>query len=159
MFLALGSNQGDRAATLRAAYGRLRELLGEAVASGIYETEPMYVADQPRFLNAVCAWTTSLEPFELLGRPQAIERELGRRRSVPKGPRAIDIDSLLYGERRVAEPGLLVPHPGIHERAFVLAPLLEIAPELRDPVSGLPYRLSLDTVGLAGVSYVEPLDR
>lgn len=158
MYLALGSNLGDRAAALRAAYRGLRELLGSPAASGVYETEPMYHLDQPRFLNAVCAGSCALEPLELLRRTQRLEASLGRSGSVPKGPRTIDIDILLFGELRLEGDRLTVPHPGIRERAFVLVPLLELAPELADPVTGEPYRLSLDSIGRAGVSYFGPLD-
>lgn len=158
VFLSLGANQGDRAAALRAAFGGLCRLLGSPVASGVYETEPMYVLDQPRFLNAVCGGTTSLEPMDLLREVQRIEGELGRRRDVPKGPRTIDVDILLFGDRRVDEASLVIPHPGICERAFVLVPLLEIAPDLCDPLTGVSYRACLDTVGRAGVSYAGPLD-
>ena len=157
-YFSLGANQGDRAAALVQAYLSLCGLLGSPKVSGIYETEPMYLLEQPRFLNAVCAGTTSLEPLELLREIQRIEAALGRRRDVPNGPRTIDVDILLFGDRRVDEPTLVIPHPRIRERAFVLVPLLEIAPQLRDPLTETPYRVCLDSIGRAGVSYLRPLD-
>jgi 2-amino-4-hydroxy-6-hydroxymethyldihydropteridine diphosphokinase len=157
-YFSLGANQGNRAAALRQAYRSLCGLLGSPQVSGIYETDPMYLLEQPRFLNAVCAGTTSLDPLELLGEIQRIEAALGRRRDVPNGPRTIDVDILLLGDRQVDEPALVIPHPGIRERAFVLVPLLEIAPELRDPLTGTRYRACLDSIGRAGVSYLRPLD-
>ena len=118
----------------------------------------MYLREQPRFYNAACAGLTELPAPELLARLQAIELELGRVRSVPNGPRTMDIDLLLYGTESIGLDGLVVPHPGMRERAFVLVPLLSIEPELHEPSTGTPYRAYLDSIGAAGVSYVGPLD-
>jgi 2-amino-4-hydroxy-6-hydroxymethyldihydropteridine diphosphokinase len=135
-YVGLGSNLGDREATLRKAI----ELLGaedgvEVVAvSTLRDTEPVGYVDQPRFLNGVAAVETELGPRDLLERLLAVERSLGRERSGPRfGPRTVDLDLLLHGDGVVDEPGLTVPHPRLAERAFVLEPLAELDPELRLP--------------------------
>jgi len=134
VYLSLGSNLGDRAANLRTAIDSLREL-GEVVAvSSFYETEPMEVTDQPWFINCAVALKTELMPRQFLSRMLKIEKEMGRRRIRPKGPRTIDIDILLFGNSIVHTPQLDVPHPAIHQRRFVLQPLTEIAPDVRHPV-------------------------
>jgi 2-amino-4-hydroxy-6-hydroxymethyldihydropteridine diphosphokinase len=136
-FLSLGSNVGDRLENLRAA---LRELCGAGVAlrrtSSIYETEPVDNTDQGWFLNCVAEVSTTLEPLTLLHKLQQIERQLGRERVVPKGPRTLDIDILLYGDLVLASDELTLPHPRMMERRFVLEPLCEIAPALRLPDTG-----------------------
>ncbi|HTE18801.1 MAG TPA: 2-amino-4-hydroxy-6-hydroxymethyldihydropteridine diphosphokinase [Armatimonadota bacterium] len=132
VFLGLGSNLGDRDANLRSALQRVTELEGthlECVSSFI-ETAPWGVEEQPSFLNAVAEIRTALKPRELLAAVKRIERELGRVPTYRWGPRLIDIDLLLYGERVVVEPELTLPHPRILERAFVWEPLREIAPEV-----------------------------
>ncbi len=136
-YLGLGSNEGRRAANL----ARARRLLAAAGvvivrASSIYETEPVDYADQPWFLNQVLEVRTGLEPRALLGLAKSIEAEMKRRPTVPKGPRPIDIDILLAGDLVIDAAGLVVPHPRLHLRNFVLAPLAEIAPRLRHPVLG-----------------------
>lgn len=132
-YLSLGSNVGDREANLSEALRLLRGL-GEITAkSSLYETEPVEVVDQPWFLNAAVALRTRLEPSDLLREILGIEKAMGRVRTQPKGPRTIDIDILLYGSLIVTLPGLTIPHPGMHERMFVLAPLAEIAPEVLHP--------------------------
>jgi 2-amino-4-hydroxy-6-hydroxymethyldihydropteridine diphosphokinase len=132
-YVGLGANLGDRKATiLRAA-----ELLGADRVSTLIETEPWGYADQPRFVNAVAELETDEPPRALLERLLEIERELGRRREGPRyGPRTIDLDLLLYGDEQLEEPGLVVPHPRLRERAFVLEPLAELAPELVVPGLG-----------------------
>jgi 2-amino-4-hydroxy-6-hydroxymethyldihydropteridine diphosphokinase len=135
--VGLGANLGDREATIR----RSVELLGtgpgiEVVAvSTLRETEPVGYADQPAFLNGVAALETDLSPRALLDRLLAVEQELGRVRGVgPRyGPRAIDLDLLLYGAEVLDEPGLTVPHPRLTERRFALEPLYELDPELSLP--------------------------
>lgn len=134
VYLSLGSNLGERAENLRAGIERLKELGELRAVSGLYETEPVDVRDQPWFLNCVAELATELMPMQLLGRAQQIELELGRRRLRPKGPRTLDIDILLFGRALVDTPKLTIPHPALHERRFVLLPLAEIAPELRHPV-------------------------
>lgn len=134
VYLALGSNLGDRAAELRAAIRNLesRDLRIVRVSS-VWETAPMYLENQPQFLNAVVEAETQLYPMRLLLRVANIELEMGRKRDVANGPRNIDIDVLLYGSSVVDLPALQIPHPRLHERAFVLQPLAELAPGLRHP--------------------------
>jgi len=134
VYLSLGSNLGDRQANLTSAIERLRDL-GEVVAvSSFYETEPVEFQEQPWFLNCAVALGTDLMPKQLLSRMLAIEQQMGRRRTRPKGPRMIDIDILLFGNFIVSSRELDVPHPAMHQRRFVLEPLAEIAPEVRHPV-------------------------
>jgi 2-amino-4-hydroxy-6-hydroxymethyldihydropteridine diphosphokinase len=130
-YLALGSNLGDRLATLQRAVDLLGARPGIAVrrSSRVYETEPVG-PPQPRYLNAVIEVRTELEPRELLEACLDVETELGRVRGERWGPRTLDVDVLTYEDRRVDEPGLVVPHPRMHERAFVLVPLLELDPDL-----------------------------
>jgi 2-amino-4-hydroxy-6-hydroxymethyldihydropteridine diphosphokinase len=135
-YLSLGSNLGDRERNLRDALGllagpRLRVLR----VSSFYETAPLDLRDQPWFLNAVAEVETDLFPKQLLARVQKIERELGRKRIVPKGPRTIDVDILLYGAAVIDAEELQVPHPRLAGRRFVLEPLAELAPDLRHPVT------------------------
>ena len=134
VYLSLGSNLGDRAAHLRAAVERLRELGEIRALSDIYETEPVDVRDQPWFLNCVAEIATTLMPMQLLAHTQQIEHDLGRRRLCPKGPRVVDIDILLFGRSVVDSPRLTIPHAAMHQRRFVLLPLTDIAPDLRHPV-------------------------
>jgi 2-amino-4-hydroxy-6-hydroxymethyldihydropteridine diphosphokinase len=124
---------------VRAAVEQLRaEPEIEVVAvSSIRETDPVGVVDQPRFLNAAVALETELSPRELLDRLLGIERRLGRTRTGPRfGPRTIDLDLLVYGEARIDEPGLEVPHPRLHERLFALEPLVDLDPDLVVPGRG-----------------------
>ena len=136
-YIGLGSNLGDREATLREALRRLGALEGIEVAavSTFRETDPVGKLDQPRFLNAAAALDTSLPPRELLACLLEVERGLGRDRAAEErwGPRTIDLDLLLYGDETIDVPGLEVPHPRLAERAFVLEPLLELDPSLRLP--------------------------
>ncbi len=136
-YIGLGSNLGEREATLREALTRLGGLDGVAVlaVSTFRETDPVGNVDQPRFVNAAAELETSLPPRKLLDRLLEVERSLGRDRSREErwGPRTVDLDLLLYGGETVAEPGLDVPHPRLAERTFVLEPLLELDPELRLP--------------------------
>jgi len=135
VFLGLGSNVGDRLRQIERAIEALRAdpRMELAACARIYETEPWGHEEQPRFLNTVVEVCTELPPRELLRKLQGIERALGRRRRGRWGPREIDLDLLLYGDRVVCEDGLQVPHPRLHERAFVLVPLAELAPEVRHP--------------------------
>lgn len=134
VYLSLGANIGDRAATLRQA---VRDLagLGQVVrVSSLYETDPVGYIDQPNFLNAVVLLETQLEPLDLLAGTSAIEQEHGRQRSFKNAPRTLDIDILFYDDRIVTEPTLRIPHHLLNIRAFVLVPLVEIAPNLRHPL-------------------------
>jgi 2-amino-4-hydroxy-6-hydroxymethyldihydropteridine diphosphokinase len=134
VYLSLGSNLGDRYANLRAAIERLGEAGAIRSVSGFYETEPVELRDQPWFLNCVVVLETRDTPRALLKKVLAIERKMGRLRMKDKGPRSIDIDILLFGDRVVEEPGLKIPHPAMHQRRFVLEPLAEIAPEALHPL-------------------------
>jgi 2-amino-4-hydroxy-6-hydroxymethyldihydropteridine diphosphokinase len=133
VYLALASNLGDRRANLGAAVERLRELVAVEALSALYETEPAYVTDQPRFLNAALRGRTALAPQALLDFAKQVERDLGRAAGQRYGPRIVDIDLLLYGELAIDVPDLAVPHPRMSERPFVLVPLAEIAPDLVPP--------------------------
>jgi len=139
VYICVGANLGDREATIRAALERLgtQEEIEGVRLSSLRETDPVGYADQPRFLNGAAALETRLTARELLERMLAVERDLGRTRHGPRfGPRTIDLDLLLYGEALVDEPGLVIPHPRMTERAFVLEPLLELDPELVIPGRG-----------------------
>jgi len=156
VYLGLGSNLGDREANLRQALERL-EAAGIRVTrrSSLYETEPLELRDQPWFLNAVVEVETDLFPRQLLSCLQNIEREMGRRRVTPKGPRNIDIDILFYGRSVIETAELQTPHPGIAQRRFVLEPLSEIAPELRHPVNGKTAREMLAGLETQGVRQLD----
>lgn len=139
--LALGGNIGDRKANLAAAIDRLRERVDIDRLSAVYETAPMYVTDQPPFLNMAVSGATRLPPRELLRFVKGIEAELGRTEGGERfGPRPIDIDILLYGSLVMSAPELEIPHPRLSERAFVLAPLADVAADLRHPALGLAVR-------------------
>ena len=138
VFLGLGSNLGDREAAIDGALARLAARgVRLRARSSTWLTEPVGGPPQGLFLNAAAAVETALAPAELLAAALAVEREMGRVRAERNGPRTIDIDLLLYGDRRVDEPGLSVPHPRLHERRFVLAPLAEIARDVVHPTLGL----------------------
>ncbi len=135
IYLALGSNLGDRRALLEDALQRIAAAgITITKRSTIIETEPAYVLDQPRFLNMAIEAQTTLVPRVLLRTLQRIECELGRKKIIDKGPRSIDIDILFYAEIVMRTKDLTIPHPLLHERRFVLEPLLEIAPQLLHPV-------------------------
>ena len=134
VYIALGSNVGDRAEYLREAREQIATPeLRVLRASSIYETAPRDVEDQPWFLNQVIECETDLFPRQLLSRLQQIERAMGRRRRTAKGPREIDLDILLFGNSVIKAPELEVPHPRLAERRFVLEPLAELAPEKTHP--------------------------
>jgi len=139
-FVGLGSNLGDREGTILRALARLQDDPGLSVVrvSALRETEPVGYVDQPQFLNGVVELATELPARDLLTRLLAIERELGRARGdgPPLGPRTIDLDLLLYGDEVIAQGGLQIPHPRMHERRFVLEPLAELAAEVVIPGHG-----------------------
>jgi len=139
-YVGLGSNLGDREATIRAALAELDAAEGvELVAvSRLVDTAPVGYTDQPRFLNGAAALESRLQPRELLDLLLTVEARFGRDRAlVPaQGPRTLDLDLLLYGEAQIHEPGLEIPHPRLHERAFVLGPLAELDPALEVPGKG-----------------------
>lgn len=130
IYLSLGSNLGDRHTNLLAAIAALRQHMIINTLSPIYETEPAYLDDQPRFLNAVAYGHTMLSPHELLNTLKTIERELGRTTGPRFGPRTIDLDILLYGDLVLDTEELTIPHPRMLERPFVLIPLAQIAPDM-----------------------------
>jgi 2-amino-4-hydroxy-6-hydroxymethyldihydropteridine diphosphokinase len=135
IYLSLGSNLGDRAANLECAIEALPEIGVRVLRrSDIYETEPVDFLEQPWFLNCVVEAATSLAPRQLLEKLQEIERKLGSRKLVPRGPRIIDLDILFYGAEIIHEPGMEIPHPRLPDRRFVLIPLAEIAPDVCHPV-------------------------
>jgi 2-amino-4-hydroxy-6-hydroxymethyldihydropteridine diphosphokinase len=141
IYLGLGSNLGDRRANLaQAVKGLEAPDLRVKRTSSIYETEPRDVPQQPWFLNQVVEAETDLFPKQLLSRIQKIEREMGRKRIVSKGPRVIDIDILLFADSVLTTPELEIPHPRMLERRFVLEPLAELAPDLRHPATGRTVR-------------------
>jgi 2-amino-4-hydroxy-6-hydroxymethyldihydropteridine diphosphokinase len=146
VYLSLGSNLGDRRQNLEQAKLALAREHVEVVAqSSIYETEPQDVTDQPWFLNMVVECRTNCFPMQLLAILKRIEREMGRIRvgTPRRGPRVIDLDILLFGTGTVQTAQLQIPHPRMSERRFVLQPLLEIAPEIRDPRSREPLAKAL----------------
>ena len=148
-YVALGSNLGDSVAQLRTGARALGELPGSRLVRGssLYRSAPVGLADQPDFINAVCEIDTSLMARDLMQALLAIETANGRVRSVPGGPRTLDLDLLLYGELVCQETGLTLPHPRLHERAFVLYPLAEITPGLGIPGHG---RVEALLAGCAG---------
>lgn len=134
-YLSLGSNLGDREGNLREAMRFLKTLGTIMAVSSFYETEPVEVeGSQPWFLNVVVALETELTPHGLLSGALEIERKLGRQRTSRKAARTIDIDIVMFGETIVNAPGLVIPHPGMQRRRFVLEPLAEIAPQAEHPV-------------------------
>jgi 2-amino-4-hydroxy-6-hydroxymethyldihydropteridine diphosphokinase len=136
-YLLLGSNLGDRAATLRAAVQHLNETAGSVeAASGLYETAAWGLEDQPAFLNQAVRLRTALLPEQLLAACLAVEQRAGRQRLVRWGSRTLDVDILLYDELILDTPTLQVPHPRLPERRFALAPLAEIAADLLHPLAG-----------------------
>jgi 2-amino-4-hydroxy-6-hydroxymethyldihydropteridine diphosphokinase len=138
-YIGLGSNLGDREATIRRALELLSagDDIEVTAVSSLEETDPVGYEDQPRFLNGAAALRTELPPRELLERMFDVERQLGRIRTGPRfGPRTIDLDLLLYGQESIDEPGLRIPHPRLAERRFVLEPLVELGRNLQVPGRG-----------------------
>ncbi len=151
-YIGLGSNLGDREANLSRALNLMAGLPETKVlrVSSVYRTQPLGKADQPEFLNMAAEVGTGLEPGQLLKSLQEIESRLGRRREELWGPRTIDLDILYYGDRTVKEPGLVIPHPRAHQRAFVLEPLSELEPDLADPVTGMTVKEMLGRLDRGG---------
>lgn len=138
IFLSLGANQGEPIHQIKKAVERLKadEGLRLSGVSSFYLTEPVGPVEQPPFVNAVAEWRTHLSPEALLAAILSVEEGMGRTRSVRWGPRPIDIDLLLYGDQNIETPGFKVPHARMHERRFVLEPLVELAPEVVHPAIG-----------------------
>jgi 2-amino-4-hydroxy-6-hydroxymethyldihydropteridine diphosphokinase len=135
--IGLGSNLGDRASHLNYAITRLRNLLDNLRASRFRDTVPVGApGPQPLFLNAAAVGETAMPARELLNALLTIEEERGRERPYPNAPRSLDLDLILFGDARIDEPGLIVPHPRFRKRRFVLEPLAEIAPAMTDPITG-----------------------
>jgi 2-amino-4-hydroxy-6-hydroxymethyldihydropteridine diphosphokinase len=155
VYLGLGSNLGNREANLRAALRGLCRMGRVAAVSALYETEPVGGPAQPSFYNAACRLEIGLEPRSLLRFLRGVEHELGRRPGGERGgPRPIDLDILLYEDLVVNEEGLVIPHPRLAERPFVLVPLAEIAAEVRLPASGPTVLELLAAVGTKGMRRV-----
>lgn len=146
VLLALGTNLGDRKGNLESAIAHLAHVMVVHDRSALYETAPMYVTDQPAFLNMAVGGETVLEPEMLLHTLKEIEEELGRFETFRNGPRLIDVDILFYDDQVIDLPDLVVPHPRLHERAFVLMPLADIAADRIDPRSGRTVGQMLDDV-------------
>ena len=134
VYLSLGSNLGDREANLRTAIEKLSEIGNPVAVSSFYETEPVDVASQSWFLNCAVKLETEKMPRQLITAILGVEQEMGRQRKQQKAPRTIDIDILFFGTSVINLPALTIPHPRMHERRFVLEPLVEIAPDVRHPI-------------------------
>ena len=135
VYIALGSNLGDRPANLKQAITSLTPQMEVKAKSAVYETPPWGFDDQPKFLNQVIKAKTYLEPEPLLKHLKRLELTLGRKESFPNGPRLIDLDILFYDDRVLNTSSLVIPHPRLQERGFVLLPLMDIEPDLVHPVS------------------------
>lgn len=150
-YLGIGGNLGDRQANLERAVALLKKAVEVRNVSPLYETAPVGFANQPDFLNAAIAIETTLPPRALLEVLQNVERQLGKATPFANGPRTLDLDLLLYGSDIVDEPGLRVPHPRMHERRFVLTPLVRIAPDFVHPVLHQTLRELLSALPANGV--------
>lgn len=156
VYLALGTNLGDRLANLRAALSAFAPDLLVRAGSPVYETEPWGYVEQGAFLNMAVEAETALMPLELLDRLKALEHALGRIPSFRNGPRLIDVDILFYDDLILDTPQLVIPHPRLHERAFVLIPLADLASSLMHPRLGHSVVQLLETVDRRGVRLVAP---
>jgi 2-amino-4-hydroxy-6-hydroxymethyldihydropteridine diphosphokinase len=154
-YLALGSNLGDRLANLKTAIAAISPAVTVLAVSPVYETPPWGMTDQPAFLNMVLRSETHLAPLTLLAYLKHLETQLGRLPSVHYGPRLIDMDILFYDDLVMNTPELTIPHPHLHERAFVLVPLADLAAEFIHPVFGKPVRQILAAVDTKGVKRYE----
>jgi 2-amino-4-hydroxy-6-hydroxymethyldihydropteridine diphosphokinase len=151
IYLALGANLGDRLANLSAAIRALPPQVRPLSVSPVYETPPWGVLDQPAFLNQVIQAQTDLAPLALLDYLKRLEAQLGRLPGARYGPRLIDLDILLYDDLQLETPQLAIPHPRLAERAFVLVPLADLAPDLRPPGSALTVGEMLEQIDRSGI--------
>jgi 2-amino-4-hydroxy-6-hydroxymethyldihydropteridine diphosphokinase len=154
VFIGLGSNLGNRLENLKEAINALSPQMTVKAKSHIYETPPWGHEDQPRFLNQAVKAQTYLAPEPLLKHIKRLETALGRKVSFPNGPRMIDIDILLYDDLVLNTPSLFIPHPRMHERAFVLLPMMDIAPDLIHPVTQKSVRELIASCNLGGITQV-----
>jgi 2-amino-4-hydroxy-6-hydroxymethyldihydropteridine diphosphokinase len=160
IFLSLGANQGDRQSNLEQALQRLEKVITIQAISSLYETEPVGEGgkplpyDQPLFLNLACQGRTNLEPTTVLTALKEIEASMGRLPSFRNAPRPIDIDILLYNNLQINLPQLVIPHPRMRERAFVLIPLAEIAPFTIEPISGQTIQQMASNIAPQGISKI-----
>ena len=156
IYLGLGTNNGDRLANLEAAVESLAPGVNVTRRSPIYRTPPWGYTDQPDFLNMVLEAETNLPPFDLLKYLKDLEVEVGRTKTFRWGPREIDIDILLYDDQTLETPDLTIPHPQMPNRAFVLVPLADLAPELVHPVLGQTIAALKNTLDLTGIYPFDP---
>ncbi|MDO9513374.1 MAG: 2-amino-4-hydroxy-6-hydroxymethyldihydropteridine diphosphokinase [Elusimicrobiota bacterium] len=138
--LSLGSNVGDSYQTLLSSLKDLSRFVDDMKVSSFYRTDPMDMKYQPDFINLVVAGKTSISPDTLLKKVKSVEKKYGRARSIKYGPRTLDIDIILFGSEIVKRDDLVIPHPEFRRRLFVIEPLAEIAPEMKDPVDGKEVR-------------------
>ncbi len=161
VFIGVGSNLGEREIFIEKAISAVSHLPGTKLLrrASLYETEPVGLKEQPQFLNTVIEIETSLHPRELLQALKEVERDLGRQQRERWGPREIDLDILLYGDQILDLPNLRIPHPECHRRAFVLVPLVELAPQLEHPVLGCPIENLLQVLGDERGVHLFPSDK
>jgi 2-amino-4-hydroxy-6-hydroxymethyldihydropteridine diphosphokinase len=151
VYLALGSNLGDRLANLKQAIDSLTPQMEVKAKSFVYETPPWGYEDQPKFLNQVIKAKTYLDPERLLKHLKRLEVALGRKESFPNGPRLIDMDILFYDDLVLNNPSLVIPHPRLHERGFVLLPLMDISPDLVHPINKKSVREMMAGCDVVGI--------
>ena len=156
VYLALGTNLGDRRANLNSAIQAMPPAVRPQAASQVYETAPWGVLDQPAFLNQVIQAETGLGPQDLLAWLKRLESDLGRQPGMRYGPRLIDLDILLYDDLQLEIPALTIPHPRLAERAFVLVPLADLASDLRPAGMDQTVGEMLDRLDRAGIQLYEP---
>lgn len=147
----VGGNQPNTPQAFSQLLNEIHQIMHNVMVSQVYTTEPMDYLDQPLFLNWCFSGNTAIQPAELIDRLLSIEKKLGRQRTIANGPRIIDIDVLLYGNQCINHPRIEVPHPRMHNRAFVLVPLIELYPEAKHPATGVFYRDYLNNLPEQGI--------